>query len=116
MGKPLTHGSHLRLPDLPDLRSPRPHRRWDLCELAGKLVDLGYRFQLRRFGHSKTVGRVTGSKRDAGGAPGVARVVERRFFPELPNARPTLRREPPGSTRKRTGLDNRPRLPQSLGA
>ena len=68
-------------------------RWWDLYELAEKLVDLEYRFQIWRFGHLKTVERVIGFKRGTGGTPGVpylARVVEQRFFPELLNVRTGL--------------------------
>jgi tryptophan 2,3-dioxygenase len=68
-------------------------RWWDLYELAEKLVDLEYRFQIWRFGHLKTVERVIGFKRGTGGTPGVpylARVVEQRFFPELSNVRSSL--------------------------
>ena len=68
-------------------------RWWDLYELAEKLVDLEYRFQIWRFGHLKTVERVIGFKRGTGGTAGVpylARVVEQRFFPELLNVRSAL--------------------------
>jgi len=68
-------------------------RWWDLYELAEKLVDLEYHFQLWRFGHLKTVERVIGFKSGTGGTPGVpylARVVEQRFFPELLNVRTAL--------------------------
>ena len=68
-------------------------RHWDLYELAEKLVDLEYRFQIWRFGHLKTVERVIGFKRGTGGTAGVpylARVVEQRFFPELLNVRTGL--------------------------
>jgi tryptophan 2,3-dioxygenase len=68
-------------------------RWWDLYELAEKLVDLEYRFQIWRFGHLKTVERVIGFKRGTGGSAGVpylARVVEQRFFPELLNVRTGL--------------------------
>jgi tryptophan 2,3-dioxygenase len=66
---------------------------WDLYELAEKLVDLEYHFQIWRFGHLKTVERVIGFKRGTGGTAGVpylARVVEQRFFPELLNVRSAL--------------------------
>ena len=68
-------------------------RWWDLYELAEKLVDLEYHFQIWRFGHLKTVERVIGFKRGTGGTAGVpylARVVEQRFFPELLNVRSSL--------------------------
>ena len=70
-----------------------PERHWDLYELAEKLVDLEYHFQLWRFGHLKTVERVIGFKRGTGGTAGVpylARVVEQRFFPELLDVRTAL--------------------------
>jgi tryptophan 2,3-dioxygenase len=68
-------------------------RYWDLYELAEKLVDLEYHFQLWRFGHLKTVERVIGYKTGTGGTTGVdylARVLEARFFPELLNVRTKL--------------------------
>ncbi|WP_267395986.1 MULTISPECIES: tryptophan 2,3-dioxygenase family protein [unclassified Sphingomonas] len=68
-------------------------RYWDLYELAEKLVDLEYHFQLWRFGHLKTVERVIGFKTGTGGTAGVpylARVVEQRFFPELLDVRTKL--------------------------
>lgn len=71
----------------------QPDRYWDLYELAEKLVDLEYHFQLWRFGHLKTVERVIGFKRGTGGTAGVAylaRVVEQRFFPELLDVRTAL--------------------------
>ena len=70
-----------------------PERYWNLYELAEKLVDLEYRFQLWRFGHLKTVERVIGFKRGTGGTAGVpylARVIERVFFPELLTVRVVL--------------------------
>jgi tryptophan 2,3-dioxygenase len=70
-----------------------PERYWDLYELAEKLVDLEYHFQLWRFGHLKTVERVIGFKPGTGGTPGVpylAKVIEQRFFPELLDVRTTL--------------------------
>lgn len=70
-----------------------PERHWDLYELAEKLVDLEYRFQLWRFGHLKTVERVIGFKRGTGGTAGVpylARVIDQVFFPELLTVRAVL--------------------------
>lgn len=61
-------------------------KHWDLYELAEKLVDLDYRFQLWRFSHVKTVERIIGYKRGTGGTGGVsylAKALELRFFPEL---------------------------------
>jgi tryptophan 2,3-dioxygenase len=70
-----------------------PDRWWDLYELAEKLVDLEYRFQLWRFGHLKTVERVIGFKRGTGGTAGVpylAKVIDQIFFPELLTVRLSL--------------------------
>ncbi|HZF44642.1 MAG TPA: tryptophan 2,3-dioxygenase family protein [Sphingomonadaceae bacterium] len=66
---------------------------WDLYELAEKLVDLEYRFQLWRFGHLKTIERIIGFKRGTGGTAGVpylAKVVDQVFFPELLTVRSRL--------------------------
>ena len=62
-------------------------------DLAEKLVDLEYHFQLWRFGHLKTVERVIGYKVGTGGTAGVsylARVIEQKFFPELISVRTAL--------------------------
>jgi tryptophan 2,3-dioxygenase len=70
-----------------------PERYWDLYDLAEKLVDLEYHFQLWRFGHLKTVQRVIGFKTGTGGTPGVAylaKVIEQQFFPELISVRTNL--------------------------
>ena len=70
-----------------------PERYWDLYELAEKLVDLEYHFQLWRFGHLKTVERVIGFKTGTGGTAGVtylAKVIEQKFFPELVSVRTSL--------------------------
>jgi len=59
---------------------------WDLYELAERLVDLDYKFQLWRFAHVKTVERIIGYKRGTGGTSGVAyltKALELKFFPEL---------------------------------
>jgi len=61
-------------------------KEWDLYELAERLVDLDYKFQLWRFTHVKTVERIIGYKRGTGGTGGVsylAKALELRFFPEL---------------------------------
>lgn len=66
---------------------------WDLYELAEKLVDLEYRFQLWRFGHLKTIERIIGFKRGTGGTAGVpylAKVIDQVFFPELLTVRVAL--------------------------
>jgi tryptophan 2,3-dioxygenase len=59
---------------------------WDLYELAERLVDLDYKFQLWRFTHVKTVERIIGDKRGTGGTGGVSyltKALELKFFPEL---------------------------------
>ncbi|MBS0276673.1 MAG: tryptophan 2,3-dioxygenase, partial [Proteobacteria bacterium] len=61
-------------------------KHWDLYELAEKLVDLEYRFQLWRFSHMKTVERIIGAKAGTGGTSGVAyleKALSLRFYPEL---------------------------------
>jgi len=61
-------------------------KEWDLYELAERLVDLDYKFQLWRFTHVKTVERIIGLKRGTGGTSGVAyltKALDLRFFPEL---------------------------------
>jgi tryptophan 2,3-dioxygenase len=71
----------------------QPDLYWDLYELAEKLVDLEYRFQLWRFGHLKAIERVIGFKRGTGGSSGVpylASVLEQVFFPELLDVRKVL--------------------------
>lgn len=70
-----------------------PERYWDLYDLAEKLVDLEYHFQLWRYGHLKTVQRVIGFKTGTGGTAGVAylaKVIEQQFFPELISVRTSL--------------------------
>lgn len=59
---------------------------WDLYELAEKLVDLEYRFQLWRFSHMKTVERIIGARRGTGGTSGVSylkKALDLSFYPEL---------------------------------
>lgn len=59
---------------------------WDVYELAEKLVDLEYRFNLWRYSHMKTVERIIGSKPGTGGTSGVAylkKALDLRFYPEL---------------------------------
>jgi tryptophan 2,3-dioxygenase len=61
-------------------------KEWDLYELAERLVDLDYKFQLWRFAHVKTVERIIGYKRGTGGTAGVSyltKALELKFFPEL---------------------------------
>ena len=71
----------------------QPDRHWDLYELAEKLVDTEYRFQLWRFGHLKAIERVIGFKRGTGGTQGVpylASLLNQVFFPELLDVRRVL--------------------------
>jgi tryptophan 2,3-dioxygenase len=61
-------------------------KEWDLYQLAERLVDLDYKFQLWRFAHVKTVERIIGYQRGTGGTGGVsylAKALELKFFPEL---------------------------------
>lgn len=68
--------------------------KWfDLYELAEKLVDVEYHFQLWRFAHLKTVERIIGRKRGTGGSSGVdylKRVLDVKLFPELWSLRTKL--------------------------
>lgn len=66
---------------------------WDLYELAERLIDLDYQFQLWRFHHLKTVERVIGHKRGTGGTGGVSyltKALELKFFPELWQVRTSM--------------------------
>ena len=66
---------------------------WDLYELAEKLVDLEYEFQMWRFSHMKTVERIIGYSRGTGGTSGVAflkKALDLQFFPELWSVRTRL--------------------------
>lgn len=59
---------------------------WDLYQLAERLADLDYKFQLWRFAHVKTVERVIGSQGGTGGTSGVSyltKALDLKFFPEL---------------------------------
>lgn len=70
-----------------------PGKWFDLYELAEKLVDVEYHFQLWRFAHLKTVERILGRKRGTGGSSGVdylKRVLEVKLFPELWSLRTRL--------------------------
>jgi tryptophan 2,3-dioxygenase len=61
-------------------------KEWDLYDLAERLVDLDYKFQLWRFTHVKTVERIIGYKRGTGGTGGVSyltKALDLKFFPEL---------------------------------
>ncbi len=66
---------------------------WDLYELAERLVDLDYNFQLWRYHHLKTVERIIGYKPGTGGTGGVsylAKALELKFFPELWQVRTSM--------------------------
>jgi tryptophan 2,3-dioxygenase len=66
---------------------------WDLYELAEKLVDLDYRFQIWRFQHMKTVERIIGYKPGTGGTGGVSyltKALKLRLFPELWEVRTSM--------------------------
>lgn len=66
---------------------------WDLYELAERLVDLDYKFQLWRFTHMKTVERIIGHQRGTGGTGGVSyltKALELKFFPELWTVRTSM--------------------------
>lgn len=68
---------------------------WELYELAEKLVDLEYEFQMWRFSHMKTVERIIGHGRGTGGTSGVAflqKALSLKFFPELWSVRSELDR------------------------
>ncbi|MDE2306063.1 MAG: tryptophan 2,3-dioxygenase [Gammaproteobacteria bacterium] len=61
-------------------------KEWELYQLAERLIDLDYKFQLWRFAHAKTVERIIGHKRGTGGTGGVTylnKALELKFFPEL---------------------------------
>jgi tryptophan 2,3-dioxygenase len=68
--------------------------KWfDLYELAEKLVDVEYHFQIWRFSHLKTVERIIGRKRGTGGSSGVdylKSVLDVKLFPELWSLRTKL--------------------------
>ena len=68
---------------------------WELYELAEKLVDLEYEFQMWRFSHMKTVERIIGYGKGTGGTSGVAflqKALGLQFFPELWSVRTELDR------------------------
>jgi len=70
-----------------------PRARWDLYELAEKLVDLEDYFRRWRFNHVTTVERIIGFKRGTGGTGGVSylrRMLEVELFPELWRVRTVL--------------------------
>ncbi len=68
-------------------------KEWQLYELAEKLMDLDYKFQLWRFSHMKTVERIIGNQRGTGGTGGVSyltKALELKFFPELWTVRTSM--------------------------
>ncbi|MEQ8815382.1 MAG: tryptophan 2,3-dioxygenase [Thalassobaculum sp.] len=70
-----------------------PNARWDLYQLAEKLVDLEDYFRRWRFNHVTTVERIIGFKRGTGGTGGVSylrRMLEVELFPELWRVRTVL--------------------------
>jgi len=70
-----------------------PETRWELYELAEKLVDLEDYFRRWRFNHVTTVERVIGFKRGTGGTGGVSylkRMLAVELFPELWHLRTEL--------------------------
>jgi tryptophan 2,3-dioxygenase len=72
----------------------RPDDRWDLYELAEKLVDIDEAQALFRFRHLKVVERVIGHKRGTGGTAGVkylANMVGDRMFSELWDVRTEIK-------------------------
>ncbi len=75
-----------------------PDKHWDLYELAEKLVDLEYEFQMWRFSHMKTVQRIIGFSPGTGGTSGVEflkKALNLQFFPELWSVRARLGRPAP---------------------
>jgi tryptophan 2,3-dioxygenase len=72
----------------------RPADAWDAYEMAEKLVDVDETYSLWRYRHLKVVLRVIGMKRGTGGTAGAGylrELVDEVFFPELWEARTTLR-------------------------
>jgi tryptophan 2,3-dioxygenase len=66
---------------------------FDLYELAERLVDVDYHFQIWRFQHMKTVERIIGYKPGTGGTAGVsylAKALQLRLFPELWEVRTSM--------------------------
>ena len=76
----------------------RPADSWDAYEMAEKLVDVDETYSLWRYRHLKVVLRVIGLKRGTGGTAGAGylrQMVDEVFFPELWEARTSLRERPP---------------------
>jgi tryptophan 2,3-dioxygenase len=72
----------------------RPGDSWDAYEMAEKLVDVDETYSLWRYRHLKVVLRIIGTKRGTGGTAGsgyLRQLVDEVFFPELWDARTTLR-------------------------
>jgi tryptophan 2,3-dioxygenase len=72
----------------------RPSESWDAYEMAEKLVDVDETYSLWRYRHLKVVLRVIGMKRGTGGTAGAGylrQMVDEVFFPELWEARTSLR-------------------------
>jgi tryptophan 2,3-dioxygenase len=70
---------------------------WDAYEMAEKLVDVDETYSLWRYRHLKVVLRIIGMKRGTGGTAGAGylrQMVDEVFFPELWEARTTLRERP----------------------
>ncbi|GAA0588731.1 tryptophan 2,3-dioxygenase [Craurococcus roseus] len=68
-------------------------KEMELYELAEELVDLEDGFGTWRFRHMRTVERIIGHRRGTGGSAGVSYLkgaVEKRFFPELYEARTAI--------------------------
>jgi tryptophan 2,3-dioxygenase len=75
-----------------------PATSWDAYEMAEKLVDVDETYSLWRYRHLKVVLRIIGTKRGTGGTSGAAylrAMVDEVFFPELWEARTSLRERPP---------------------
>lgn len=72
----------------------QPDAAWDAYEMAEKLVDVDETYSLWRYRHLKVVLRVIGMKRGTGGTAGASylrEMVDEVFFPELWEARTSLR-------------------------
>jgi len=76
----------------------RPAPSWDAYEMAEKLVDVDETYSLWRYRHLKVVMRIIGMKRGTGGTAGAGylrTMVDEVFFPELWDARTSIRERPP---------------------
>jgi tryptophan 2,3-dioxygenase len=75
-----------------------PSTSWDAYEMAEKLVDVDETYSLWRYRHLKVVMRIIGMKPGTGGTAGAGylrAMVDEVFFPELWEARTSLRDRPP---------------------